>query len=283
MRRAGLVLALVLVAGTGSAASFDSIPRPKPRPALAWGAVPAEAVAVRPEARPATVLFRVMNGPRRARPEAAAGRGLDRSLRPVPRPSDLLAKLAAAGLGRQPSAVSTPRRGVVCGDPAIAGEMIAPIVGRIAGCGVARPVRVSAVDGVALSQPVTVDCATARALRSWVSNGIKPAVGRLGGGVASLRVFAHYACRTRNNRKGAKISEHGRGHAVDIGAVTLRNGTSLTVLGGWKDPAQGRVLKQIHRAACGPFGTVLGPGANRFHQDHIHVDTARYRGGAYCR
>ncbi|MCE8471712.1 hypothetical protein LZ189_22150, partial [Rhodovulum sulfidophilum] len=66
MRRAGLVLALVLVAGTGSAASFDSIPRPKPRPALAWGALPAEAVAVRPEARPATVLARMMNGPRRS-------------------------------------------------------------------------------------------------------------------------------------------------------------------------------------------------------------------------
>ncbi|WP_414896895.1 extensin family protein [Rhodovulum sp. YEN HP10] len=236
----------------------------------------------RPNARPGEIFARLGQTSPGVFAQAT-GSGLERSLRPAPRPSGRLVTLASAGPRSQPSGVLTPRRGAVCGDPAIAGEMIAPIAGRIAGCGVDRPVRVRAVDGVALSQPVTVDCETARALRSWVSNGIKPAVGRLGGGVASLRVFAHYVCRPRNNQKGAKISEHGRGHAVDIGAVTLRNGRSLSVLDGWKDPSQGGVLKQIHHAACGPFGTVLGPGADRFHQDHIHVDTARYRSGAYCR
>jgi hypothetical protein len=39
----------------------------------------------------------------------------------------------------------------------------------------------------------------------------------------------------------------------------------------------------MHKAACGPFGTVLGPNSNRFHQDHFHFDTARYRSGSYCR
>jgi len=39
----------------------------------------------------------------------------------------------------------------------------------------------------------------------------------------------------------------------------------------------------MHRAACGPFGTVLGPNADRFHQDHFHFDTARHRSGPYCR
>ncbi len=60
-------------------------------------------------------------------------------------------------------------------------------------------------------------------------------------------------------------------------------GTDLSVLRGWRDPAQSKVLKKMHKAACGPFGTVLGPNADKYHQDHFHFDTARYRSGAYCR
>ena len=73
-----------------------------------------------------------------------------------------------------------------------------------------------------------------------------PTIGSRGGGVVELKVAAHYACRTRNNRKGARISEHGRGRAVDISAIVLKNGTRLEVLTGWRDPAQGPLLKQMH-------------------------------------
>jgi len=52
--------------------------------------------------------------------------------------------------------------------------------------------------------------------------------------------------------------------------ATNNQAASLRVIGGW-------------RAACGPFGTVLGPESNRFHRDHFHFDTARYRSGSYCR
>ncbi len=142
------------------------------------------------------------------------------------------------------------------------------------------------VAGVRLSQAAVMDCTTAKALNSWVETGVKPAVGRLGGGLAGLRVAAHYSCRTRNNQPGAKISEHGKGHAIDIsGGFVLKNGgVTISVLNGWRDPVQGKVLKAAHAAACAPpFGTVLGPNADRYHQDHLHMDTARYRSGSYCR
>jgi hypothetical protein len=42
-------------------------------------------------------------------------------------------------------------------------------------------------------------------------------------------------------------------------------------------------MRRAHKTACGPFGTVLGPNADRYHQDHFHFDTARYRSGSYCR
>ncbi|MEL6913999.1 MAG: extensin family protein [Pseudomonadota bacterium] len=174
-------------------------------------------------------------------------------------------------------------RGQVCGDPALQGDRIAPIVGRVSGCGVAEPVRLRAVSGLRLSTPARMDCRTARALKTWVEEGVKPATGTLGGGPSSLRVAAGYACRTRNNQPGARISEHGKGRAIDISGIGLRSGQEITVLTDWGRGEAGRVLREVWRAACGPFGTVLGPEANRFHRDHFHFDTARYRSGSFCR
>ena len=104
-----------------------------------------------------------------------------------------------------------------------------------------------------------------------------------GGGVAQIKVAAHYSCRTRNNRPGAKISEHGKGKAIDISGFRLRDGTEITVLKDYDSWQFGPALRRMRREACGPFGTVLGPGSDRYHNDHFHFDTARHRGGAYCR
>ncbi len=214
--------------------------------------------------------------------------GLRRSLFPRARPRNLLrgrSSPVGTAVTRRPPApiVATGRQGAVCRDRAIRGQRLAPIRGRLAGCRIARPVRVSSVAGVALRPAAVVECSTAKALKTWLNTGAKPAVGRLGGGIASLRIAASYSCRTRNSQPGAKLSEHAKGKAVDISAITLKNGLSLKVLSGWHDRIQGKLLRRMHDAACGPFGTVLGPDANRFHRDHFHFDTAHYRGGVYCR
>ena len=211
--------------------------------------------------------------------------GVHTSIRPLARPATLRRQntgATPAPVSVRPTQVAT-RKGSVCGVRAIRGEKLAAISGKLRGCGVAEPVRVSSVNGVALSQPAIMNCTTAKALNKWVKNGVKPIVARLGGGVASLQVAAHYSCRTRNNRSGAKISEHGKGRAVDISAINLKNGMSLTVLTGWQDRIQGKLLKKMHQAACGTFATVLGPDSDRFHRDHFHFDTAKNSGGSYCR
>ncbi len=156
-------------------------------------------------------------------------------------------------------------RGSVCGDRAIRGQKIAPVPAERRGCGIAEPVRITEVSGVRLSTPATVDCPTAQALNTWVRTGAKPAIGRTGGGLAALQVAAHYACRTRNNRPGARVSEHGRGRAIDISALVLANGQRITVLHGWRSRQNGPILRRMHASACGPFGTVLGPAADRYH------------------
>ena len=213
-----------------------------------------------------------------------SSKGVVRSLRPMARPAGLRgpARLQT-GTVLQPVPVKAGKGRALCGRRSIRGETLSRIPGKLRGCGVKRPVRVSSVAGVALSRPAIMDCQTAKALETWLSKGVKPVVGRLGGGVAGLRVIADYSCRTRNSVPGAKISEHGKGRAIDIAAISLKNGAVLDVLRGWNDATQGKLLRRIHRAACGPFGTVLGPNADRHHRNHFHLDTARYRSGSYCR
>lgn len=201
--------------------------------------------------------------------------GLFQSLRPRLRPERVQKRASQTYLDNT--------RGSVCGDPAILGERAGQISGKVTGCGIDQAVRVRAVSGVTLSTPALIDCTTAKALKLWTARSLKPTVGRRGGGVKEMRIFASYACRTRNSKKGARISEHGKGRAVDIGVFKLRDGSEISVLKDWGRGKKGRILRDLHKDACGPFGTVLGPNADKYHRDHFHFDTARYRSGSYCR
>ena len=278
-----LAVAFLVLAGAAEANTSASA-RPLPREAIAT--TPARSVivdvsnsqlaprrSVRPVERSGVAIAGSQPGGR----SNTFGQQLKKAFKKKPdaRPSSKKAKTSKR--------VAKGLQGSVCGDPSIRGEKISRIPAKLKGCGLDNGVKVTEVSGVALTQHAKIDCNTAKALKSWVDKGVKPAVGRRGGGVKSLKIVAHYACRTRNNQKGAKVSEHGRGRAVDIAAINLNDGSSMTVLKGWRSAKNGPALKKMHKMACGPFGTVLGPNANRFHQDHFHFDTARYRSGTYCR
>jgi hypothetical protein len=219
-----------------------------------------------------------------AAPLPASSTAVAVSLRPPPRPAGLPVMVRSAGAAGMPSRVTQPGRyGPVCGGRGIVGERLAPVTGRISGCGISDPVRVREIDGIPLSQPATINCDTAEALQDWLNDAVIPTVGRYGGGVAGLRVIASYSCRTRNNQPGARLSEHATGNAVDVAGIQLENGGEITVLDDWGQGREGRILRQLHEAACGTFGTVLGPESDSYHRDHFHFDVASYRGGAYCR
>jgi len=197
-----------------------------------------------------------------------------RSLRPILRPPTIVERAMA----RQ----RAERAGRAGGIQGVQGDEVGAVAGRGA-CGIDEALRVRVVSGVRLSTPALLDIPTTRALQDWIDEGLKPAIGGMGGGVASVRVVAHYACRTRNNQPGARLSEHSFGRAIDIAGFTLRNGEEIVLLRDWGRGRKGRALREMHAAACVIFGTVLGPEANRFHRDHFHFDTARYRSGSYCR
>lgn len=262
---AGISRAIVSPASAATAATarapLPDMVRPAPRPV---GVAP---VAVATRAPVAASRLAVLRSPL---PERRSEPARQRFLQNLQRASAVRAQPV-------PPAITGQAAGNLCGVRGIEGQTLAPIARTAHGCGVANPVRVTAVDGVRLSTAAVMECDTARALHNWVRSGVKPAVGNHGGGVVELRVAAHYVCRTRNHRPGAPISEHGRGRAIDISAIRLANGEVFTVLRGWRDRTYGPMLKAMHRAACGTFRTTLGPGSDGMHEDHFHYDTAQRR------
>lgn len=171
--------------------------------------------------------------------------------------------------------------GPLCGDRSILGYEIADVAGS-GGCGIVDAVRVYAVGGVRLSPSARLNCRTAAALRGWAVSAVPRAAKLARSPVIGFKVAASYACRSRNGRSGARLSEHAKGNAIDISEVRFADGTSVPVEGNWRRGRYARVIRALHKSACGPFGVVLGPDADRYHQDHLHFDIS-YLNRPYCR
>jgi Extensin-like protein C-terminus len=94
--------------------------------------------------------------------------------------------------------------------------------------------------------------------------------------VVEIKQISAYSCRGMNGNPSAHISEHAFGNALDIAGFTLADGRRISVKDGWRGlPEEQGFLRDIQGAACQQFNTVLAPGSNRFHYDHIHVDLMR--------
>lgn len=172
--------------------------------------------------------------------------------------------------------------GPVCGISDLLGREIGDVDGGDGGCGISDAVKVYAVGGVALNAQPRINCRTATALHAWATGPMQDAARENGTLITDMRIVAGYACRRRNNRRSGRLSEHARGNAVDIAAFTLKSGEVITLPADWKG-RHAALMQALHASACGPFGTVLGPKADVYHQDHFHFDTAAYRSGPYCR
>jgi hypothetical protein len=147
-------------------------------------------------------------------------------------------------------------------------------------CGIEDGVRLEAVflrdkTRVALTPPAIVRCTFAEAIVQWVREDLAPAR-TLGAPLRSLDNYAAYDCRGRNRIVGAKLSEHGKANAIDVRSVKLANGTVV----GLTDPQVGKDLRLgLRKSTCARFTTVLGPGSDGYHEDHVHVDLAERTGG----
>ena len=133
---------------------------------------------------------------------------------------------------------------------------------------------------IALNPPAVLRCALAEAVAHWVRDDVAPAASALGSDLVSIVNYDSYSCRGRNRIVGAKLPEHGKANALDIRALHLANGVIV-------EPTNAAVAKDfreaMRRSACARFMTVLGPGSDGYHENHVHVDLAeRTRGYRMC-
>src|SRR5215470_15279119 len=127
----------------------------------------------------------------------------------------------------------------------------------------------------------TLACPLVSALDRFVSESVQPAAARwFGQPVVGIKQISAYSCRGMNDDSNARISEHAFGNALDIAAFTLADGRTITVKDGWHGaPAEQGFLHDVQGSACAVFTTVLAPGSNTYHSDHMHVDLMRRSGG----
>lgn len=148
-----------------------------------------------------------------------------------------------------------------------------------ADCTIDDPVRLDGVttDGGHVRWPdrPVVSCAFAGTLADFTRSVAEPlARAMTGRTLGAFGTGPGFACRPRNRVEGGKMSTHGRGLAIDIAWFDFEGGRreSVAVPG---DATIARYVQTLRRAACGWFTTVLGPGSDAAHADHLHLDLER--------
>jgi hypothetical protein len=143
------------------------------------------------------------------------------------------------------------------------------------------PARAPQVTGsvgpVEVKPAATLACPIVSVLDRWIAEAVQPAAMRwFRQPVVEIKQISAYSCRGMNGNPNAHISEHAFGNALDIAAFILADGRKVVVQYGWNGkPEEAGFLHDVQAAACEQFTTVLAPGANVYHYNHIHVDLMR--------
>jgi hypothetical protein len=150
-------------------------------------------------------------------------------------------------------------------------------------CVIDTPVRLKAIQVksgpqrvIRLPDEPLLACRFVEHVGSWVGDLMAPLVaGRLATDIDAVRTGPGYECRNRNRAEGGKLSAHAIGLALDISSIELSNGAVLAV----KPNGDERVrttINALRTAACGWFTTVLGPGSDAAHAEHLHIDISAH-------
>jgi hypothetical protein len=208
--------------------------------------------------------------------------------RPYGAPAPAASRVYQAPLGPAPRDDFSPapyeRRPPIDAPGAMGGAQNSAAYGRDAPfvpLGPARAPQAPATAPVAVSPPATLACPIVSELDRWIANAVQPAALHwFGTPVAEIKQISAYSCRGMNGNPRASISEHAFGNALDISSFTLSDGRKITVRDGWHGlPEEQGFLRDVQGAACEQFTTVLAPGSNAYHSDHIHVDLMRRASG----
>lgn len=150
-------------------------------------------------------------------------------------------------------------------------------------CIVRGAVRITGGDVTPLSPGgLVMQCPLAVRYVIWDRQVLQPAAREIfGSGVARVENYGSYSCRRIYNstEAGDRPSEHARANALDVAAIRLEDGRTVSIAGDWAGqgdagPNGRRFLKRVRDGACRVFSTVLTPDYNEAHRDHLHLDGA---------
>jgi hypothetical protein len=207
---------------------------------------------------------------------------------PLPRPRPVEAPSAAAepsttaeGKNAEPPAAAAPALSAcrLALTEAIAIAPSIPDIHGAGGCGGEDLVRLEAVvlpdnRQVAVKPGAILRCKMASAIADWVRSDIATLAKGLGSAIAGLDNFDSFECRGRNRIVGAQLSEHGRANALDVRSFKFADGRTISLT----DRNVARDVREtVLHSVCARFSTVLGPGSDGYHEDHIHLDLMERR------
>src|SRR6266446_3528491 len=122
---------------------------------------------------------------------------------------------------------------------------------------------------IVFSPPVILRCPMAEAVAQWITNDVAPTIAALGTSLRGIESLNSFDCRPRNGINGAQVSEHGHANALDVRSFKLANGGVIEL----NNANVAKSLRErLRDSACARFSTVLGNGADTYHDTHVHVD-----------
>jgi hypothetical protein len=244
----------------------EPTPLPPARPEELGGAMSREGTAP-PPAQPAEAQAPPA-------PDPALGPALPDVAAPLPppRPGNLEAENAADDAAEEACLARLTQLGIRF-------EKLPPVAQ--GSCGAARPLRVSGLpDGVEIAPAATTLCPVAEALAKWVQESARPEASQhLGKDLAKILNGTSYECRGQSRQSGAKLSEHAFANALDVMGFAFRGRPDIAVAAQNGDTPEARFLAAVRASACRYFSTVLGPGSDAAHADHLHLDLRARRAG----
>ena len=267
LTRIAVMIAVLLVV-PAIAAGTVGVPLPRERPNPQTAAASSDAAVPLPRERPAALESSSATEASSSAPEASSSaasssepsNSSSSSEPPPPPPRDYQVACPAAMNG-EVTAKSLP--------PIHEGQ-----------CGIQSPLSVTAITAngrsIPLSAPAITDCGMATALPAWVAEVDSYLVAHDKTRIDKINISTNYECRNVDHAKVGNLSFHAFADALDIIGFVLADGRTISIAPGFNGtPEQGRDILHFARdAACTHFMTVLGPDADAFHQDNMHLDLA---------
>ena len=114
-------------------------------------------------------------------------------------------------------------------------------------CRVKKPIKLYSLPNTTLNTPITLSCPFAKRVGDWASDINAKSIAHVGG----------YNCRKIAG--SPFMSQHSYGKAIDVVKIN-----DVPISDEWE---------QATKTACKHFNNVLGPGSDKAHANHLHLDS----------